>query len=334
MIRAAAVLIVDGPRVLAFQRYDAVGLSIPCGKIEPGETSAETAIREMEEETGLRVIVDETNPFMGFDNIGNCMVTTYLGTIVGGHLRADAPGEGKAVWASLREIAYGPYWHYNQRLMRHFDFKTPIIGKFHSHLTIKANSEKELDRAAKLCGGKLTTILLQRDGHVQTDAMITHHYRTDARGIEDEKDIVALLRSRALLLTEAGVKVTRLKLEYDVTSEHNSPHDASQACLQGIYTEVHVKCVVVAHERDHLMARAREFGWHPSHNPLSIRDDEKLIQFVNMRFYGSATMDAIDKEVDRLIPTLLQMAEIEEIKYETAVFDSNEDVDKWWMKQN
>ena len=37
-------------------------------------------------------------------------------------------------------------------------------------------------------------------------------------------------------------------------------------------------------------------------------------------------------KVDRIFPVVTTYAELVEIKYETAVFDSNENHDGWWME--
>jgi hypothetical protein len=161
--------------------------------------------------------------------------------------------------------------------------------------------------------------------------MITHHYETGSRGLEDQSDIEALLRSREQLLRESGIQVTRLKLEYDATHPSNRAHDADPACGEGIYTEVHVKCVVARPERDALMSLAAAAGWHPSRNPFAERPDDQLVQFVNRRFYGAVRIHDVDTAVDQLVPALVAVAEIEEIKYEVAVYDTNERQDRWWL---
>lgn len=328
---AAGVIVLNGPRILAFARFDRPGLALPCGMVEAGESTGAAALREAEEETGLVLELADVPPFIGFDTLGNKLVHTYLATIKGGVLREQAVGEGRPCWASIRQVTEGPYWHYNRRALRHFKIPVPLTGKFHSHITIEAHSTAEAERGAKLTYGKLTVIDLTRDGRSQTDYMITHHYETGSRGLEDQSDIEALLRSREQLLRESGLRVTRLKLEYDATHASNQPHDADPACAAGIYTEVHIKCVIPPGERDALVAVSAAAGWHPSRNPFAVRPDGQLVQFVNRRFYGAVRMAEVDAVVDELVPRLVSLAVIEELKYEVAVYDTNEHHDRWWM---
>lgn len=328
---AAGVIVLNGPRILAFERFDKPGLALPCGHVEAGESVGQAAMREAEEETGLQLGLAEAAPFVGFDTIGSKLVHTFLAKVIGGELRATAIGEGRPRWASIREVADGPYWHYNRRAFRHFGVPVPLAGKFHSHITIEAHSGEEAERAAKLTCGKLTVIDLTRDDRSQTDYMITHHYETGNRGLEDQSDIEALLRSREHLLRESGIRVTRLKLEYDATHASNAPQDADPACAEGIYTEVHIKCVLPKLQREALVSTAASAGWHPSRNPFAQRLDDQIVQFVNRRFYGSVRLAYVDTVVDQIVPALVPLAHIEEIKYEVAVYDTNERQDRWWM---
>ncbi len=329
--QAAGVFVTNGPRILAFRRHDAEGLSLPCGKIEPGEDPAEAARREAKEETGLDIEIVSNQPFVGFDLEGSTLVHTYRGKVIGGELLSLAQGEGTPLWASLSAVAHGPYWHYNQRAMRHFGVTIPISGKFHSHLTIEANSKAEGERAAALVRGKITMIDLQRDGRKQTDYMITHHYVTGHQGLEDQYDVTALLKARAQQLKESGIRVLRAKLEHEMLDLQSNRRDIA-ASLASIYTEVHVKCVIDNDRQQHLINIAKAYGWHPSLNPFAVADDGKVTRFVNRRFYDDVALATIDRAVDELIPAIIPFAHIKEIKYESAIFDSNVEHDRWWMQ--
>lgn len=103
------------------------------------------------------------------------------------------------------------------------------------------------------------------------------------------------------------------------------------ACDMGIYTEVHIKCVLPSARRDGLVSTAAASGWHPSRNPFAVLADESVVQFVNRRFYGAVRVEEVDAAVDALVPLLTPIATIVEIKYEVAIYDTNELHDRWWM---
>ncbi len=60
-ISAGAVIVHEGKVLLEFQKNGF--WSFPKGHIEPGETETEAAKRETEEETGLKIEIDETQKF-------------------------------------------------------------------------------------------------------------------------------------------------------------------------------------------------------------------------------------------------------------------------------
>ena len=56
MEKSAGIVIFDGARYLLL-RYDAGHWDLPKGHVEPGESLHETALRELQEETGLSAII-------------------------------------------------------------------------------------------------------------------------------------------------------------------------------------------------------------------------------------------------------------------------------------
>lgn len=64
LVPAAQVLVFDdAERVLLMRRSDTGWWGLPAGSAEPGSTFALTAVRELQEETGLRVDQDDLEPF-------------------------------------------------------------------------------------------------------------------------------------------------------------------------------------------------------------------------------------------------------------------------------
>jgi 8-oxo-dGTP diphosphatase len=106
---AGAVVGDNAGRLLLVRRgrAPAAGLwSLPGGRIEPGETAAEAAAREVREETGLEVRI---GPVLITALVGDgaFRVQDFAGSVVGGELRAgDDAAEVR--WVSDEELATLP----------------------------------------------------------------------------------------------------------------------------------------------------------------------------------------------------------------------------------
>jgi 8-oxo-dGTP diphosphatase len=86
---AGAVVRDQEGRLLLVRRGHEPGLgtwSLPGGRIEPGESAAEAAAREVREETGLDVAVGER--LQTVDLAGGYRVHDFAATVTGGELRA------------------------------------------------------------------------------------------------------------------------------------------------------------------------------------------------------------------------------------------------------
>lgn len=104
---AGAVVLDDAGRLLLVRRGRApsAGLwSVPGGRVEPGETAAQAAAREVREETGLEVAVGR---LLTTVHIGDYVVDDFAATVVGGELRAgDDAAEVR--WCSVADAALLP----------------------------------------------------------------------------------------------------------------------------------------------------------------------------------------------------------------------------------
>jgi acetyl-CoA carboxylase carboxyl transferase subunit beta len=96
--RAGRVLLIKRGHEPARGRW-----SLPGGRLEPGETSAEAAAREVREETGLIVAVGE---LLATVDLGHYVVDDFAATVVGGELRPgdDADDVRWCTAADLEEL--------------------------------------------------------------------------------------------------------------------------------------------------------------------------------------------------------------------------------------
>ncbi|MGE5335151.1 MAG: NUDIX domain-containing protein [Nitrososphaerota archaeon] len=106
------VVVIDVGQVLLMQREDLRVWALPGGNIEPGETAAEAAIREVEEETGIHVELRELVGLYERPEWVDDHCAIFAARPVGGTLR---PQQGEAF-----DVAYFPvdalpdqlvWWH-------------------------------------------------------------------------------------------------------------------------------------------------------------------------------------------------------------------------------
>jgi len=112
-ILCVGAIVTDGRgRLLLIQRGHEPGKglwSLPGGRVEPGETTAEALVREMEEETGLtvepgRLIGQVDRPGRAGDVFD---IRDYAATVTGGTLRAGDDA-ADARWVNPEELAVLP----------------------------------------------------------------------------------------------------------------------------------------------------------------------------------------------------------------------------------
>jgi ADP-ribose pyrophosphatase YjhB (NUDIX family) len=102
-VGADAAIINDQGEILLMDRADGGGWCLPCGWVEPNETPAQTAVREVREETGLEVIVRQLvgvfTRMPGTRNGPHTMVAVvHLCDVVGGELTLSHEGLALRYW--------------------------------------------------------------------------------------------------------------------------------------------------------------------------------------------------------------------------------------------
>lgn len=100
-------------RVLVTHRAKDGQLGLPCGKADEGESTFETALRELEEETGVTKadLVDGGVFFLQTINFSGCVVSVYIGRTLKEKKVGPSKGfevEGPASWMDPQDVANTP----------------------------------------------------------------------------------------------------------------------------------------------------------------------------------------------------------------------------------
>jgi len=122
VLAAGAVVLRPGGQVLLVHRPKYDDWSFPKGKVDPGEHPAAAAVREVEEETGLRVRLGVPLASQRYDVVaGTKHVSYWIGRVVGDHDVSDY-----AVNDEIDEVSWLPYEEALVRLTYERDRRTLV----------------------------------------------------------------------------------------------------------------------------------------------------------------------------------------------------------------
>lgn len=108
----------------------------PGGKMEKNEAPMETAIREVQEETGLAVQSLELKAVLSFPDEGDSpfgdewQVFVFYTACFSGKLRTDCP-EGQLSWIPREQVVNLPMWEGDKLFTPKIFEKGCFLGKFH-----------------------------------------------------------------------------------------------------------------------------------------------------------------------------------------------------------
>lgn len=204
-----------------------------------------------------------------------------------------------------------------------------LHGKFHSHLTFNADDLEILKDISKSLKGKLTIIDLVNGKHGR-EHMITNHFLTGHKNYNDSNHIIQSLKNMSKFIKDAfNIDTLRIKLEHELYHPKSYPNEVSSSLNNFDYCESHIKLLLQNNDHDKLLKMVKDTDWRLSSNPLS-KNTDGTVQFINRRFYDNKNY--LNDEIKMMTTHLKDdMIKILEVKTETCVYDSNKDLDAWWV---
>src|SRR5579864_3929425 len=113
------VAVIRGDEALLIQREDFEVWSLPSGEIEPGETPAQAAVREVYEETGLQVRLTRLVGLYTIPRMiaGNCTNAVFAAEIIGGKLETKTDETLDARFFTQQQLPDQLIWWERQRIV-------------------------------------------------------------------------------------------------------------------------------------------------------------------------------------------------------------------------
>lgn len=130
---ATLLFIIQGDEILLIEKQRGIGagkVNGPGGKIDPGETPVECAVREVEEELHIHVKdpVKMGELFFDMSDMPNIYCHVFIGTEFSG--TPTATDEAIPLWTKISEIPFEKMWEDDQYWLGEMISGRKFIGKF------------------------------------------------------------------------------------------------------------------------------------------------------------------------------------------------------------
>ena len=124
-MRSASLVVIRTPKgIIGFQRKDG-GLALPCGSIDDGELPENAAVREVKEETGISISVDELDPYGCMISPSGVLVYTYMVTLADNVTPSISKGFENEGYPTVSSFKHGDTFGTNTD--RFFDFNNLLL---------------------------------------------------------------------------------------------------------------------------------------------------------------------------------------------------------------
>lgn len=131
--RATLVFVISGDKLLLIRKKRGLGagkISAPGGRLEPGESPAECALRELEEELGVRALGLEPCGANRVEFADGYRLEFYVFRASGCEGTPTETAEAIPLWTAVDQIPYDQMWVDDRLWLPLVLNATPFLGRF------------------------------------------------------------------------------------------------------------------------------------------------------------------------------------------------------------